>query len=248
MAQAFGQVRQKGEELSEEEIAQLELGSIPTLARGSDGTVELTQAELALMEANGAIIKEIHTPSPYSLTKENPFASAPGEVLFQFGKGNNQFTGIVRDVSDNSEKVWLWHPITGQKRLQSRNQIVYLCHKGWLPRAPVNVHVAPRELRCPSSWNPHPLVRFSTPQDQEKHFEGRHRTEWQQLERAKAQRRQDTLDRVLEKIAAGDTGSGSELAAAMALLAEQLQATNATLSAPAPEQTPEPVGAGKRRA
>lgn len=212
-----------GTVLTDEEIALMKMGGLggpSSLAAGEDGLVEMTEAEAALLEAQGSIFREIHT-NEHGFDRANPNALNAGDTLWQISTGQDQFTGRIKDVSDNAEKVFMWRP-TGEAVLLPKNKILFwITQAGFLPRPPDGITLAPRRYLCPTVWakgrckKANSPYGFTTPQDAYVHFKVKHPSEFEQKELAEQQQRQDQMDRMIDAVVNGGGGGSAELTAAI---------------------------------
>jgi hypothetical protein len=220
MAKASTVARPSSEprELSPSEVQQLAgigAGVLPTLG-GEE--LNLTEAELLLLEGKGATFSVANSEGNFE--EENPLGTEDGTRLFRIGTGEELFQGTLTNTNTDREKVYLWHPVTGVKRPLVKAHLFYYVAKGWLPRPPEGI--APPELTipCPATYMRCKKRKFSQPFDALNHFEKAHSDEFKQRQRERESNRQERIDALIERMADSANNSSGDMPAMAAILME----------------------------
>lgn len=240
-------------ELQELASARSQLPDLETV--GDSGMVELTDAELAILEEKGASVRVSDSKGEFD--EEDPSAIENGRVLFKIGQGRSQFTGRLTHREANDQFVTLWTRERGEPRKIPRSHVLYYVGKGFSPRPPEDPPVPPPTLKCPSRWKVcSKLLRTS--KDVSGHMQKAHGHEWKAMDDERKKAREEKLDSILDSIGKGGGNQNDALLAAIYALTESVQAATgvdpADLSAehaaqaaaqqqnPAPEAEAEPGG------
>lgn len=198
-AAAMGQRREQARDMTEEEIANLTAAG-PLLP--ADAPQSMTEAEVALMQAKGAEIAVSDHHGKFDVL--NPGVIDDGRVLFRYGKGDARFEGTIVQRSGDPEKVFMWHPITGERRSLPKDKVIYYAGKGWLPRH--RPMIRPPKFQCtsklPRQHDGKPCRKMlATRSDLVNHLRVAHNSEYKE-ERAERDRlRQERMDMILERLA-----------------------------------------------
>lgn len=181
-------VRPSARELDPAELDELQLD--PEDAALSEGIREFTGAEVALMEQEGVEILSMPGAGGAGVDAKD------GQVLFQYGQGQSQFTAKMVDHTGSAERVFLYTR-EGYARMVRRDWVkIYLAKVGpsgrvFFARPPVPTPVPDVPCRKADCRK----MLFTVLQEK-RHFETKHRQEAvdaEQTRRIEADERQQAL-------------------------------------------------------